>query len=317
MSGTPGAPGTPPSPAPKPKPSLQPRALNWHRFPIALTIAYLVCLSILISLGNWQVRRLDWKSGLIADLSARQSTAPIPFEEALTRALAGEDLQFQPVTITGYYRHDAQFAIPGIRDATPGWRVITPFIVRPNTGNATERNTQSPSRPLTSMVLVERGFVKGIPKIPPDSPEQTRGTTTSLTAQIRPQAKSGWLDAVLLPQPDFERGVLHRLDRQAMAMHAARIAPQTPESHTPGTKAPDPQAPDSQAQNTSPQLAPFDVIARTETPQPSAPANLIRSRIRVADISNRHLEYVVTWYGLALALTGVFIVMLVGRLRQS
>ena len=34
------------------------------------------------------------------------------------------------------------------------------------------------------------------------------------------------------------------------------------------------------------------------------------------DIPNNHLQYAITWFGLALALAGVYIVWLVGRFRR-
>ena len=48
-----------------------------RKLPIFTGIAVLIALAILISLGTWQVERLHWKEGLLADIAERRAATPI------------------------------------------------------------------------------------------------------------------------------------------------------------------------------------------------------------------------------------------------
>jgi surfeit locus 1 family protein len=50
--------------------------------------------------------------------------------------------------------------------------------------------------------------------------------------------------------------------------------------------------------------------------RPEPPGGLPRGGVTRLDLPNRHLEYALTWYGLALTLIGVYGVFAAGRLRQ-
>ena len=78
--------------------------MRFHFRPV-LTIAVLIGLSILIGLGSWQVRRLQWKQDLIAKIEARVSAEPIDFADAYKRWLAGEDMEYTPVKAKLIYDH--------------------------------------------------------------------------------------------------------------------------------------------------------------------------------------------------------------------
>jgi surfeit locus 1 family protein len=51
--------------------------------------------------------------------------------------------------------------------------------------------------------------------------------------------------------------------------------------------------------------------------QPRPPGGLPRGGVTRLDLPNRHLEYAVTWYGLALTLIGVYSAFAINRLRAS
>lgn len=62
-----------------------------------------------------------------------------------------------------------------------------------------------------------------------------------------------------------------------------------------------------------PRTAPLSIDADR---QPEPPGGLPRGGVTRLDLPNRHLEYAVTWYGLALTLIGVYVAFAVDRLRK-
>jgi surfeit locus 1 family protein len=116
---------------------------------LGFTALALAALAVLIGLGVWQLERLQWKEGLIAEIEARSTGAPITIAEALAIARQGRDPDYYRVRVEGRFHHDKErylFA-QSLADGTPGWHVITPLET---TGE--------------DMVLVDRGFVPDVLK---------------------------------------------------------------------------------------------------------------------------------------------------------
>lgn len=92
-----------------------------------LTFATAIALAILSSLGVWQLQRLEWKRGLIAQMTERLSADPVPYDDAAAREAAGENMEYQPVFQDGVYAHDLETAVFGTYDGAPGVYVFTPL----------------------------------------------------------------------------------------------------------------------------------------------------------------------------------------------
>ncbi len=73
-----------------------------------LTIFSLAGLTMLVSLGAWQLQRLEWKQGLTAKIEARAEAPPMALEEAIARAEAGEDMEYAPVRVRGRLQPDLE-----------------------------------------------------------------------------------------------------------------------------------------------------------------------------------------------------------------
>jgi surfeit locus 1 family protein len=87
------------------------------------TLATLVGVALLLSLGTWQLQRLAWKRGLIEHAQSQLAAAPVPLPDA-----GLENFDFRRVSVTGRYLHDAAFAFGfTAEDGAPGSRLITPF----------------------------------------------------------------------------------------------------------------------------------------------------------------------------------------------
>lgn len=109
-------------------------------------LAAVVCLllvAVFCSLGVWQVRRLAWKTALIAEVDARLDAAPAPAPGPdHWRGVSRERDQYRRVTVRGAFLHDRETLVQAVTDAGPGYWVITPLVT-----------------PGGYTVLVNRGFV--------------------------------------------------------------------------------------------------------------------------------------------------------------
>lgn len=112
-----------------------------------------------------------------------------------------------------------------------------------------------------------------------------------------------------IANPTRVEGVLRRPDAVTAIQRFAGDAPQTDETGYMDRAAAQ-AAIAAQARALAP---PYMIVAEREIPAPPfvTPAPL------PVNISNRHIEYVVTWYGLALALLGVYAAMLRQKLKRS
>ena len=110
------------------------RSLPWHRLILPSFFA-LPVLALLLGLGSWQVQRLGWKDGILAELAAAQTRPPVEAPSA--------PLPFAHLTATGRFRPGAE-ALLGleVRGTVLGASLIAVM----------ERDGASP-------LLVERGWV--------------------------------------------------------------------------------------------------------------------------------------------------------------
>jgi surfeit locus 1 family protein len=68
-------------------------------FPIGLTVSTAIALAILIGLGVWQVKRLAWKTDMLARIEALQKAPAQPLDVVLASAARGEDVEFSRVSV--------------------------------------------------------------------------------------------------------------------------------------------------------------------------------------------------------------------------
>lgn len=92
-----------------------------RRFPFGLTIVCVVALGLLISLGIWQVHRLQWKQGLIARSEAAATLPPVSLE-ALARL---DDPEFRQAVLTCDFQNQPFVELQSIHDGQAGVRLIS------------------------------------------------------------------------------------------------------------------------------------------------------------------------------------------------
>lgn len=145
----------------------------------------LAALIVLVSLGNWQMRRLAWKEDLIASASERPALPPLDWRDAEQRNLADDpafpsDFNYRRIRLEGEYLADKEARVFTSLPAEsakgpasgPGYLIMTPF--RPADANYA--------------VWVNRGFVpEGADWAPPPAGRVT------VTGLVRPDDPPHWL----------------------------------------------------------------------------------------------------------------------------
>ena len=111
-----------------------------RRFPWLLTILSALALALLITLGVWQVQRLQWKQDLIARAEAAAQLPPAP----LDAVAEGPEAEFRRVVVRCPGLAAAPWVeLQSIQDGRPGVRLVS--VCRPEGG--------------AGALLVDRGFV--------------------------------------------------------------------------------------------------------------------------------------------------------------
>jgi surfeit locus 1 family protein len=148
------------------------------------TVFTVPAILFMIGLSIWQVERLQWKEGLIADRTARTTAAPIDLPPAGTDLAP---LEFRRVTVTGTFDHAHEFYLAArSQNGNVGYWIVTPLKTDPN----------GPSGGDT--VLIERGWVPNEMKAPATRAQgQVAGPVTLNGFIRRPQVKAFF-------QPDNE-----------------------------------------------------------------------------------------------------------------
>ena len=117
---------------------------------IAPLLFGLIGAAILVTLGAWQLQRLDWKRGVLSEIQDRIKGEPA----ALPRMISPSEQKYMPVTLTGQIGDEALFVLVSAKMVGAGWRVISPIT------------TDDGRR-----VLLDRGFTPVAAKSVPQHPE--------------------------------------------------------------------------------------------------------------------------------------------------
>jgi surfeit locus 1 family protein len=203
---------------------------------------------ILVSLGNWQVRRLAWKEEILAQIDARIAAAPV----AVPSNLDPDADRFLAVTAQGLVTDQELHVLASSKATGAIYRVIAAFEMEDG-----------------RRVLLDRGWIK---------PEEKAAARDEVVAEI--EGNLHWPDETdsYTPENDLNANIWFARDVDKMAASL----------------------------NTAPIL----IVARktSETNPPVTPLPVTST-----GIPNDHLNYAVTWYGLAL----VWLVMTLYYLRRT
>lgn len=157
-----------------------------RRIAAALTFG-LVGVAVLLSLGVWQLRRLDWKQGVLAEIAARMEAPAVPVPAAPTEAVH----EYLQVEVAGRLTPGEIHVYTSAPPRGVGYRVIAPLEMADG-----------------RRILLDRGFV---PIEEKDAPR--------LTGPIRAQGALLWPNEAdsYTPAPDLAKNIWLARDLPAMA----------------------------------------------------------------------------------------------------
>ncbi|RVV98537.1 SURF1 family protein [Mesobaculum littorinae] len=106
-------------------------------------LAGVLGVAILLCLGIWQVHRLEWKTAMLADITARISSAPVD----LPQDPDPEADRYLPVRVPGQFTGEALHLLVSVKQVGAGYRIVEAFET--DTGRR---------------IMVDRGFVPNAEK---------------------------------------------------------------------------------------------------------------------------------------------------------
>lgn len=222
-----------------------------------LTVLALGAFAVLIGLGTWQVKRLQWKEGLIASIDERIVSEPVPLAEIERRLADADGIEYRPVTVSGTFDHAGEAHFFATHNGRTGYYVYTPLMLAD--GRA---------------LFVNRGFVPYDNKDPATRPQgQVEGEIT-VTGLAR--TAIGEKPSSLVPDNDLEKNIFYWKDLSNMSAQA-------------GFK-----------------MDTAVVQLFIDADDALNPGGLPVGGVTIIDLPNNHLQYAITWFGLAAALAGVF-----------
>ena len=198
---------------------------------ISLLIFGFVGTAILMSLGFWQLQRMTWKAGILAEIDARLAEAPVGLPLS-PDPIADKYLQ---VEVTGTI-DEGELHVLTFGDGGPGFRVIAPMVLEDG-----------------YRILVDRGY---LPETEKDV-IRAGGEVTAVGSLVWPEETDKYV-----PDPNLEKNIWFARDVNLMA----------------------------EALETDQVML---AISRSTNNDGITP------QLVSVNISNRHLEYVMTWFSLA------------------
>jgi surfeit locus 1 family protein len=214
------------------------------------TLAAAAMLAVLLTLGFWQLHRLQWKLDLIAQVNRNLTLPPVSLDTALAM---GKGAEYRRVALGGRFDHGKEAYLRGLVDGTPVWHVITPLVT--DDGRT---------------LLVDRGIV----------PDGLRDPAKRRAGQIDGERRiiGVWRTpdppGFFTPPPDFAHRLWYSRDVTSIAA-ADRIAPAAPV-----------------------------IVEADAAPNPGGWPKGGQTQVT---FRNEHLQYAITWFGLAATLLGVYL----------
>jgi len=176
---------------------------------LAPAIATFIAFLLLCGLGVWQLQRLAWKEGILAQIHTRITAPPEPVpDEAQWPQLKPSDYAYRHVTVTGTFDHTKEALVfRPFRNET-GYLVLTPLTLASG-----------------AQIIVNRGFVREDVRDPAKrAAGQIAGEATVTGLMREPESRN-----LFTPADDPAKGLWFTRDPVLIAQHfgLTRAAPFT------------------------------------------------------------------------------------------
>ena len=157
------------------------------------TAAAVILIAILIGLGVWQLERLQWKLGLIAEVTGHLSAPPVSLDQVLK--MNANSAQYRRVALSGHLDNAKEaYVFTTGAGGEPVYHVLTPF-------------TTDDDR----VLLVDRGFVPK-DRLDPKTRVAVAGETRLIGVWRVPDAPG-----FFTPAPDKTHRIWYARDLQGIA----------------------------------------------------------------------------------------------------
>ncbi|MFN8456587.1 MAG: SURF1 family protein [Anaerolineae bacterium] len=197
-------------------------------------ILVLIVLIVLISLGLWQLRRLEERRALNQNIQTALSQPALSLRDA---QIDPEMLHFRRVTVTGIFDNAAAIVLRNqLMDDNPGVHLITPLRL---TGSE-------------QVILIDRGWIprREADLQPTDlTPYEITGEVTIEGIAYRTQTRSGWLSPLDPPLREGQTRLVNwfrvdidRIQQQVPYPLLPVFIKQLPDSSTQPDTLPQPEA---------------------------------------------------------------------------
>ena len=234
---------------------------------------------LLIALGNWQWSRMHWKQGLLNNLARAEKADPIPLRAVPWASVTSPDTEAMRFR---------RVTVVGTFEHQHEMHVWSPAAEGPAWSVVTplrlQPDTRSGARARASHVLVIRGIVPAATKPAAKRKSGQVAGRQIITGRIRLDQPNTWAYAPNIPKNEW-------FTRDLAAMTQRLRTPSEGDV----------------------EIAPFFIEAEQQLGGPAAP----KPQLQALTLSNRHLEYALTWWALAATLAGVFAAFAWGRLKGA
>jgi len=218
-----------------------------------LTIVTLPAFLVLISLGSWQLQRLQWKNDIISNFEARSAAEAIAIPEANAEL---DVLEFSSLALEGEYLHDKETFLTGrTYEGNAGFHVVTPFLL--DDGRT---------------ILINRGWVSEDYRDPAKRAFSQIDGKTSVAGILRRPGVRGYF----VPENEPENGFWFTLVPSQINQHLDLGDAAIEQFYADAVRTSD--------------VVTLPIAAKTKL-----------------NLRNAHLSYAMTWYGIAIALVGVYL----------
>src|SRR5271154_146032 len=112
----------------------------------------------LVALGVWQLQRLHWKLGLIAEMNEHLHLSPLSLDDILK--LVPQDAQYRRVALSGRFENNYEaYVYAAVDNGLPAYRVVTPFVLDDGRALFVDRGIVPPA--LKDPVTRRMGLLEG------------------------------------------------------------------------------------------------------------------------------------------------------------